>query len=244
VAEAAGWLWTAESKHTYTAGTEAFFDVVIIRELLRAVNEDPPFSQAPIEFLCRETLDQQHRAGTVIKIRLANRFPKIAAEFRQSAEHRRNRRRWVFLSHRQNRWADFSSWAQRMAGALAKRPWTFKGVAAILFVTAIFLTVYSDVTSPQLNVKSYKLAGGPPGLDEKTFTELVAQTLAEIRTRNENTAPNSDFLMFGRQLDFHVLASEGFSYQPFVHDIEHGFHWEPPEITGQAIITKDKKAFP
>jgi tetratricopeptide (TPR) repeat protein len=206
-----------------------------------------PAQWRPAEFFAASSIPFSSQAFSLpgywmrgLRAFLEGRFPAAAKRLRDAAQRRRYRRRWGLVKTPKYRWNGFKRWARRTIRASAKQLWTFKGLAALGALATIFVTVYSDIADPQLNVKSFKIVGGPPGLDEGTLTEMVAQRLTEIRTRNENTAPSSDFLMFGQQLNFHVLKSEGFTFEKVVHDVEHILRKEPPEITGQVLLSKEK----
>jgi tetratricopeptide (TPR) repeat protein len=165
-------------------------------------------------------------------------FPKTAAALRLRAEHRRNLRHWGAVDRRERRRANAALRAHR-AAQVGRFFFTFRRLSLLTGAAFVALWVYSDATHPQLYVKSFKALSGLSTSDE-ALTEAVRHRLAEIRTRDDNTAPGSDFLMYGEQLDFHVFGSELPTPHTIVHWIEHGIDKEPPEVTGDVSIQTDK----
>jgi hypothetical protein len=83
---------------------------------------------------------------------------------------------------------------------------------------------------------------------DKNLAKLVGHRLDQILVRDESAPVNSDFLMVGRELDFHVLGMEGSTLQTagqmLVHAIEHLLKREPPEVSGTVTIASNKEGKP
>lgn len=180
-----------------------------------------------------------------LSLHLENRFHDIAAARRLRAEHRRNRRHWSYRELQACREARIAQALQRVNRA--KRFWTWKNLGILSVIALVLWTVSNDVSHPQITVTSYDVVGGPPGLD-KNLAKLLRHRFEQILARDESAPANSDFLMVGRELDFHVFGIDGSTLQTaaqmLVHAIEHLLKREPPEVSGTVTIATNKEGKP